>query len=41
MDKDIKIGEKCIGGNNPCFVIAEGGVNHKLISENKFFTLRI
>ena len=29
MNKGIKIGEKCIGGNNPCFVIAEAGVNHE------------
>ena len=28
MGKEIKIGEKFIGGNNPCFVIAEAGVNH-------------
>ena len=24
----MKIGEKCIGGSNSCFVIAEAGVNH-------------
>ncbi len=28
MDKEVKIGEKYIAGNNPCFVIAEAGVNH-------------
>jgi len=28
MDKEIKIGEKRIGVDNPCFVIAEAGVNH-------------
>ena len=28
MHKEIKIGEKRIGNDNPCFVIAEAGVNH-------------
>ena len=28
MHKEIKIGEKSIGADNPCFVIAEAGVNH-------------
>ena len=28
MNKEIKIGKKRIGADNPCFVIAEAGVNH-------------
>ena len=24
----ISIGQKKVGGNNPCFIIAEAGVNH-------------
>ena len=28
MYKEIKIGKKRIGAGNPCFVIAEAGVNH-------------
>lgn len=27
-DKVVKIGKKNVGGNNPCFVIAEIGINH-------------
>ena len=27
-NKTIKIGNKIVGGNNPCFVIAEIGINH-------------
>lgn len=28
MDKEIKICTKTVGENNPCFIIAEAGVNH-------------
>lgn len=28
MRKEVKIGNKTIGDNNPCFVIAEVGINH-------------
>jgi len=28
MKKTITIGEKCIGNDQPCFIIAEAGVNH-------------
>ena len=28
MQNQIKIGEKIIGSQNPCFIIAEAGVNH-------------
>ena len=36
MDKEIKIGKKRIGTGNPCFIIAEAGVNHNGEIEKAF-----
>lgn len=34
MDKEIRIGNKKVGHGNPCFIIAEAGVNHNGKLEN-------
>ena len=34
MSKTVKIGNKIIGSNNPCFIVAEIGINHNGSLEN-------